>query len=932
MAGMYTAPLTGKAQDECVHESWRRNSEDEDEEQERHGLGVVFRIVVAGTVLLVYWYSTYKLANSPYPSISNHEAHTPPQVQESFDRFYHDYPDTTISSQEPITRSPAYLVKAYRGAVASENGICSGMGVDVLKRGGNAVDAAISTTFCTGVVHMFSTGIGGGGFMIVRIPPPPSNSSSGNQSSSDSDVWSVNFRETAPALANATMYNGDRLKAQYGGLSIAVPGELRGLQEAHRRWGSLPWKELVEPSVELAAKGWRVQKELARRLEVYTEVMVSHPDWKPLFAPNGTLVKEGDWVRRENYAQTLAVIAEQGPDAFYEGPIADSIIKKVRENGGILSHQDLKDYRIKFERPLMGTYRGRKIYTTHAPGAGILLVQILNVLENYDMSKRTPLTVHRIIEAIKYAFSSRTKIYDPMTTTDLGRISKLATKDYAYEIFRNITDDKTHPLEYYNPEYTVPIDHGTYHTSVVDQNGMAVAITSTVNNPFGSLVLDTNTGILMNNQMNDFSIPDIIDDSGMYPSPYNYVEPGKRAVSSTSPAILENEDGSFYACIGGAGGIRIFPSVAQVLLHLDWGMNPSEAIEFGRVHDQLWPMEVEVDEIYPSDAFEFLRQAGHNLTIADINRFAASVHLVMQKDGVFYAASDSRKNGVPVALLIVIDTGLYAILFTISIYVLAWCNKSRQWFLLITTVFMFAIATADITYTVWLLFEILLGKEHFQFRVLYPKYSMFVTNTFVAHALLLYRCVVVWGHNRWLIGLGTFGLISVTGAGYALEGTTLEMVSNGWIYLSLTLILNLALTGLMAGKIFYITNLTKRNVGLLPLTLKRRYMTTIAILIECGVLYTIYLTLNLAFLKQPSANAVLECAAVQVVGIVPTLIVVQVGLGRSASYDHGDEVPLRDSFIVKRDSESPDVSPQQYRPPLFPPSGYRSYHQPMYHT
>ncbi|KAF5354305.1 hypothetical protein D9756_007190 [Leucocoprinus leucothites] len=598
---------------------------------------VVIHIIAAGLVLLVYWSSAYSrrtLPSSPSASLGETSA---PEV-ESFEQFYHDYPDTSPADIRHL-RSPAYLVKAYRGAVASENGVCSSMGVDVLKKGGNAVDAAISTTFCTGVVNMFSTGIGGGGFMIVRIPPSSNNS--------ESEVWSLNFRETAPGLANKTMYDGDRLKAQYGGLSVAIPGELRGLKEAYRRWGSLPWKELVQPSAQLAT-GWRVQKELARRLQVYTEVMENHPDWKPLFAPNGVLVKEGDWVNRTNYSRTLSIIAEQGPEAFYEGPIADSVIKKVRRNGGILSHEDLKNYRVRVEKALVGSYRGRKIYTTHAPGAGILLVQMLNVLEHYDMSERTPVTVHRIIEAMKFAFSTRTKIYDPRTSADANRFSRMASKEYAYEIFRNITDDRTHPPEYYNPEFFVPTDHGTYHTSVVDRNGMAVSLTSTVNNPFGSLVLDTATGILLNNEMNDFSLPGVMDDSGTYPSPYNFVEPGKMAVSSTSPAILENADGSFYACIGGAGGIRIFPAVAQVLLNLDWGFHPSEAVEFGRVHDQLWPMEVEVDEIYPPYTLEYLRQAGHNLTIADINRFAASVHMVMQKDGIFYAASDSRKNGVAI--------------------------------------------------------------------------------------------------------------------------------------------------------------------------------------------------------------------------------------------------------------------------------------------
>ncbi|KXN85660.1 hypothetical protein AN958_10997 [Leucoagaricus sp. SymC.cos] len=224
---------------------------------------------------------------------------------------------------------------------------------------------------------------------------------------------------------------------------------------------------------------------------------------------------------------------------------------------------------------------------------------------------------------------------------------------------------------------------------------------------------------------------------------------------------------------------------------------------------------------------------------------------------------------------------------------------------------MYAIATADISYTVSLLFNTLFGKNFFQFWLLYPKYSMFVTNTFVAHSLLLYRCVVVWGHSWWLIGLGIFGLVSVTAVGYALEGTSLKLVSTGWVYLSLTLVLNLALTGLTAGRILYIT---KQNYHLLPEPLKRRYIITIAILIECGALYTIYLALILAFRKHANANTVLDCAAVQVVGVVPTLIIVQVGLGRSASYDYSKEEPVQ--FLATKqpceDSGSPMTTFSKY--------------------
>ncbi|KAJ3572198.1 hypothetical protein NP233_g3245 [Leucocoprinus birnbaumii] len=599
---------------------------------------VVVAVTTAGLVLLAFWWCSYGYTGGQFGFLFGFspvfhcavDIPVAPAPDQSFDRFYREYPDdpATIIKERP--RNPAYLIKAYRGAVATENGVCSSMGVDVLKKGGNAVDAAISAALCIGVVNMFSSGIGGGGFMVVRIPPSNSTVTSNN---TESEVWSLNFREAAPAASNSTMFQDDPMKSRWGGLAVAIPGELRGLQEAHNRWGTIPWKDLVEPSAKLAA-GWRVHPELERRIQLFAPLMLDHPDWRPIFAPNGRLLKEGDWIYRTNYSRTLQAIAEHGSDAFYQGPIADSMVKKVHQTGGILSHEDLNNYRIRVEKPLAGTYRGRKIYTTAAPGGGSLLLQMLNVLENYDMPERTPLAAHRIVETMKFAFASRTKMCDPKTKADRVRISNMVTEDYAQEILRNITDDSTHPPEYYNPEFDVPMDHGTSHTSVVDQNGMAVSLTTTVNSVFGSLVLDPITGIILNDEMDDFSVPGTPNDFGLYPSPYNYPEPGKLPMSSTSPAILENSDGSFYASIGGSGGGRIFTSVVQVLLNLDWGLHASEAIEFGRVHDQLYPLKVDVDEIYPSDAVEYLRHVGHNVSLASINRIAGIVHVVMQKDGI----------------------------------------------------------------------------------------------------------------------------------------------------------------------------------------------------------------------------------------------------------------------------------------------------------
>ncbi|KAF9647325.1 gamma-glutamyltranspeptidase [Thelephora ganbajun] len=550
----------------------------------------------------------------------------------------------SIHYSHDVARNPAYLIKAKSGAVASENVLCSEIGVDVMKNGGNAVDAAVAATFCTGVVNMFSSGIGGGGFMVVRVPTSKDGKSS--------EVWTVDFRETAPALANKTMYIRDPTQAMLGGLSVAIPGEVRGLEEAHKRWGSLPWERLVQPSVELAA-GWRVGRELTRRINnpLVRTLMTGTQDWSDIFAPDGHILQEGDIIRRANLSRTLSIIAREGARGFYQGPVADAIVDKVRETGGILTHEDLKDYSVIIEPALQGSYLSRKVYTSHAPTSGPVLLHMLNIMEHYDLFEEgmTGLNVHRLIEAIKFGFSARTRVADPAfldDLDDLDYIKKLPTKQYAAKVVANITDDATHTPDYYNPVFDVPSDHGTSHTSIVDKNGMAVSITSSVNWVFGSQVLDPVSGILLNNEMDDFSIPGTPNGFGLYPSPYNYPEPGKRPLSSTAPTIVENPDGSFYLAIGGAGGSRIFPSVFQVILNLDWGMNVGESVEFGRLHDQLYPTIVDVDSTYPGPLVDALRQRGHNVTVLDVNRIAAVVEAVVKDDGVIWAASDSRKNGV----------------------------------------------------------------------------------------------------------------------------------------------------------------------------------------------------------------------------------------------------------------------------------------------
>jgi len=271
---------------------------------------------------------------------------------------------------------------------------------------------------------------------------------------------------------------------------------------------------------------------------------------------------------------------------------------------------------------------------------------MLNLVDKYDFSKRTPLNTHRLVEILKFGFAARTRICDPMFTNDTERIDKIPTKEYADIIFANITDNSTHPPEYYRPEHDIKIDHGTSHSSIIDKDGMAVAITSTVNLVFGSQVLDHETGIILNDEMDDFGIPGIPNGFGLLPSPYNYPEPGKRPLSSTAPTIIEHPDGSVYLIIGAAGGSRIFGAIFQTILNLDWGLDVSGAIEYGRLHDQLYPAVLLAENIYPKSMIQSLRDVGHNVTITNINSPLSIVQAIQRTGDGIYAASDSRKHGI----------------------------------------------------------------------------------------------------------------------------------------------------------------------------------------------------------------------------------------------------------------------------------------------
>ncbi|KAF9361700.1 hypothetical protein BGX26_000055 [Mortierella sp. AD094] len=535
-----------------------------------------------------------------------------------------------------IEKNTPVLIKAKHGAVAAEEIHCSEIGVDVLKEGGNAVDAAIASCLCIGTVNSFSAGIGGGGFMVIRLP--------------NGTVETIDFRETAPAASFPTMFKKDPILAQRGGLSVAVPGEIRGLELAHKRYGKLPWERLFAPAVKMAREGWALGPELARRLQLVKEMIETEPDWSHVFAPEGVALREGQLIKREALADTLETIGRDGADAFYTGKIAQMMVDHVQANGGILTMDDMKGYKPLVKQPMVGYYQGRKVYTSPAPTSGPAMISILNILERYNVGKAKEdanVDTHRLVEAMKFGFAQRTELGDPDYTDLEAKIQNMISKDTAALIRANISDTRTFPVDYYNPHWG-PIDnHGTTHLSTVDKDDMSVALTSTVNLLFGSKLLDPKSGVILNDEMDDFSIPGRANAFGLQPSPYNYPEPGKRPLSSCVPTIVER-DGKFEMSLGGSGGSRIVTAVLQTMLNVyNYDLNVMDAIENPRIHHQLMPNVVDVEAGYPNSELQFLRNVGHNVTIFDRALAKAEVQAVMREsDGFVYASSDTRKHGI----------------------------------------------------------------------------------------------------------------------------------------------------------------------------------------------------------------------------------------------------------------------------------------------
>ncbi|THV53359.1 hypothetical protein BGAL_0053g00270 [Botrytis galanthina] len=501
-----------------------------------------------------------------------------------------------------------------RGAVASESKICSEVGAELIERGGNAADAMVGTTLCVGVIGMYHSGIGGGGFMLVR--------------SSEGEYETIaytpaDYRETAPAAAYRDMFKKDRSRAVVGGDAVAVPGDLRGLEYLHNKYGQLPWQIVCNPAVHIARNGFPVTEDTvyymqAVKNQVGWNFLEEDPNWARDFAPNGTLLKLGDIMKRERYANTLETIANRGASAFYEGEIAEATIATINATNGTMTLADLKDYEIKIRNPINITYRGYTIHSTGTPSGGSIALSILKTIEGYDMYKESDLflNTHRLDEAMRFSYAAHSELGDPSFFDEMVRFEEgIISAETADSNRRKILDDKTQDVGRYNPErWDIMGNHGTSHMVATDASGLSITSTSTVNLLFGSAVMVPETGVILNNEMDDFSIPGVPNYFGFVPSPMNYVRPGARPMSSISPIHISHPNGSHFLSIGAAGGSRIPTSTIQAIINIiDHGMSLEEALKQPRMHDQLLPEKTTVEPGFDEELQEYLKERGHKV-------------------------------------------------------------------------------------------------------------------------------------------------------------------------------------------------------------------------------------------------------------------------------------------------------------------------------
>jgi gamma-glutamyltranspeptidase / glutathione hydrolase len=533
-----------------------------------------------------------------------------------------------------VAAFPSYAQQRGAGIVVSDHPLATQAGTEILDRGGNAVDAAIATGFALAVVDQAASGLGGGGFMIIY-------------DAKDKRAHALDFRETAPEAAHADLYvrNGKPVPSLSltGALAVAVPGEVAGLLAAMKRFGSLPLASLMAPAIRLATEGFPLDAALRYAIERQSSNMKKFPELGRVFLVKDEVPPEGEIIRQPDLGQTLKAVVSEGADVFYQGWIAQAIVDTVKKDGGVLTLEDMKSYKPIWREPLVGSYRRRTVITMPPPSSGgVALIEMLNVLEGHQLTKLAPNSatyLHLVAEAMKHAFADRAQyLGDPDFVK--APIPTLVSKDYASWIRGRISPVKTYPPKYYGLANFKSEQGGTTHFSVLDRFGNAVACTLSVNTRFGSKILVPKTGIVLNNEMDDFAIHPSGNVYGLVGNDANSLQPKKRPLSSMTPTIILQGDRP-ELIVGGAGGPRIISATLQTILNvLDFQMSVKEAVEAPRIHHQWIPDELNVEDKLPPETKKSLERRGH--TVRERTTLGV-VQAILAKRSKITGAADSRK-------------------------------------------------------------------------------------------------------------------------------------------------------------------------------------------------------------------------------------------------------------------------------------------------
>jgi gamma-glutamyltranspeptidase / glutathione hydrolase len=544
---------------------------------------------------------------------------------------------TLATAREPV--------RAKRGMVSSTNEVASQVGVEIMKRGGNAVDAAVAVGLALAVTHPPAGNLGGGGFMIIRLK--------------DGRATAIDYRDMAPAAAHRDIFldkNGELIKGEGGSLvgyrAAAVPGTVRGMELALTKYGSgkLTWAQLVEPARRLAANGITVTYSLARWLRNSKDYLSTYPETKRIYLKGGALYNEGEIFRQPELAATFARLQRFGPNEFYEGETARLIVADMKRNNGLITMDDLRGYVAKERAPLRGTYRGHEIISMPPPSSGgAVLIQMLNILEGFELSKLEPSSsdrYHLMAESMRRAFADRAEY---MGDSDFVKvpIAGLIDKSYATKLRSTIkTDRASSSAEVRAGRPAGYESEDTTHFTVVDAEGNAVSNTYTLNTSFGSSATVKGTGILLNNEMDDFAAkPGTPNLYGLIQSERNAIAPRKRALSAMTPTIVLRKDGSLWFTIGSPGGPTIINTVLCVITNIiDYEMNIQQAIDAPRIHHQWLPDEI-VSEPYglSGDTQRALSSRGHTLAKQRVFGDAEGI-MIEDKTGVRLGATDPRRS------------------------------------------------------------------------------------------------------------------------------------------------------------------------------------------------------------------------------------------------------------------------------------------------